>query len=155
MIDIALQCTGNSVQPYSEADSDAIAGEFKRNQLIRAKLTRVSKGMEPSIEQHGLLHACFKLVFDTKGGDGGFLSPGHVKEACKVGIDFRVKDVVILRLDGGVQFQYRSYSFAGLPCGPERDKVMEQSFEWCARTVGCTVETLIKEAQERMTRRGA
>jgi len=130
-------------------DHDTIAEAFKYNQPVHYKAYKVGKGMEPSLEQHGTLFACFKLVLENN--DKSFMQTMEgVKEACKVGIDFRDPGFVMVRPDGGVQFRYRSFSFKELPAGLERDRVMQEAFEWSAGVLGLTVEDMVKEAKSRM-----
>ena len=54
--------------------------------------------------------------------------------------------------DGGVQFEYRSFAHDKLK-GRERDEVIQKAFEWCAETLGVTVEELVAEAKSRMQTR--
>lgn len=147
MKQITCQFDGQRLTPFGENDLHELDQEYKRNQLVTCRTTRIGKGMEPSILQHGLLFACFKLVADNR----DYRSLEHAKEACKVAIDFRDLGIVIVRPDGGVQFRYRSYSFKTL-FGKERDQVMEKSFQWCADELGLTVEQLVEEAKLRMGR---
>lgn len=133
----------------SSDDHDTMSEGFKYNQPVHYKAYRVGKKMEPSLEQHGLLFACFTLVLKNNNKPYMQTKEG-VKEACKVGIDFRDPGFVMVRPDGGVQFRYRSYSFKDLPPSRERDQIMQKSFEWCASTLGITVEDMIAEAKSRM-----
>ena len=133
----------------SADDHDTMSEAFKYNQPVHYKAYKVGKGMEPSLEQNGLLFACFKLVL--KNNDKPHMQTMEgVKEACKVGIDFRDPGFVMVRPDGGIQFRYRSFSFKDLPAGRERDRVMQKAFEWSADELGLTIEAMVKEAKSRM-----
>jgi hypothetical protein len=130
--------------------------EYKNNQLLVTRLTRLNKEYEPSIEQNGLLFACFKLVMENR-EEPHFKTVELVKQSCKIGIDYRDPSVVIVRPDGGVQFQYLSFAFDKLR-GKKRDVIMQQAFEWCADILGyeddirglSAVEKMVVEAKSRM-----
>ena len=122
--------------------------EYKNNQLLVTKLTRLNKEYGPSVEQNGLLHACFKLVAENR-EEPHFKTVELVKQSCKIGIDYRDPSVVIVRPDGGVQFQYLSFAFDKLR-GRKRDIIMQQAFEWCADILGIDVDTMVAEAKSRM-----
>lgn len=157
MIDIVCQVDHNgSLAHCSEEGATEIFTEYKRNQLVRCRITKLNKEFEPSIAQNNLLHACFKLI----AGQADNTTPSHmrttenVKMSCKIGIDFRDNSVVFVRPDGMVQFQYRSFRFDKLR-GVERERVMQQAFEWCAEALGLTVDEMVAEAKSRMYRRAA
>ena len=151
MKDTICQYTGALLTPYSESDAEALASEFKRNQLVRCKVTRVSKSMEPSVEQNNLLHACFALVAENA-TTPALDTKEKAKFACKVALDFRYHDRVAVRPDGTVVFEYRSFSFDALQ-DMERLNVFQRAFEWCADHIGVTIEELIRESKSRMQRR--
>ena len=137
----------------SSDDHDTMSEGFKYNQPVRYKAYRVGKKMEPSLEQHATLFACFALVLENN--DKPYMQTKEgVKEACKIGIDFRDPGFVMVRPDGGVQFRYRSFSFRDLPAGRERDQVMQKALEWTASILGITIEEMVAEAKARMKRRG-
>jgi hypothetical protein len=151
MKEAILQWDGAVMVPVSIEDREAIEEEFKRNQTVTGRFTRIGKDFLPSIEQSNLLHACFALVSENSD------NPQHrtketTKTACKIGIDFRDPSMVMVRPDGGVQFFYRSFSFKKL-LGKERDVVMDRAFHWCADVLGVTVSELVAEAQSKMHRR--
>ena len=137
----------------SSDDHDTMSEGFKYNQPVRYKAYRVGKKMEPSLEQHGTLFACFALVLENN--DKPYMQTKEgVKEACKIGIDFRDPGFVMVRPDGGVQFRYRSFSFRDLPAGRERDQVMQRAFEWAAGMLGISVKEMVAEAKSRMKKKG-
>lgn len=152
MKDIVCQFTGLHLAPCSPEDAGQLSEEYKRNQLVRCKTTRVSKVMEPSIRQNNLLHACFDLVannaptptLDTK---------EKAKFACKVALDYRHLDRVAVRQDGTVVFEYKSFSFENLQ-DMERLRVFDRAFDWCSDQIGVTVDELVRAAQAKMHRRG-
>jgi hypothetical protein len=113
-----------------QSSTDDMADEFRLNQPVRCKVTRISKSLEPSVAQNGLLHACIKLVADNA-RDKRLNTPAKVKFACKVALDFRHQDRVAVRPDGEIVFEYRSFSFAELR-NMERLNVFERAFEWLA-----------------------
>jgi hypothetical protein len=139
--------------PLTIEAHDTLSESFKYNQWMKLKCYRVGKGMEPSLEQHGLLFACFKLVLENNDKPHMQTKEG-VKEACKVGIDFRDPGFVMVRPDGGVQLRYRSFSFKELPAGRERDEVMEKAFNWCADELGLEVDEMVAEAKSKMISQG-
>lgn len=151
MKEAVCQFDGRVMVPISPEDLESLKEEFKRNQLITGRFTKIGKGSEPSIVQGNLLHACFALVSDNSD------NPQHrtkqsTKMACKIGIDFRDPSLVFVRPDGMVQFSYRSFSHKTLR-GKERDEVIDKAFFWCADVVGMTVDEMVAEAQKRMLRR--
>lgn len=152
MKEITAQFNNIALFPYSEEDLEQIRSEYKANQLVTCRITRISKDLEPSIEQSNLLHACFKLVSENSDSPQ-HRTPAMVKLACKIGIDFRDSSVVFVRPDGGVQLEYRSFAFKKLR-GKERDVVIEKAFNWCADQLGISVEEMVAEAKSRMFRRG-
>lgn len=140
----------------SSDDHDTIAEGFKYNQPCRLKVYKIGKGMEPSLDQHNTLFACFNMVLENN--DRSYMQTIEgVKEACKVGIDFRDPGFVMVRPDGGIQFKYRSFSFKELPAGRERDVIIQKALEWCSDILGyvgdakeTAVNKMIKEAKSRM-----
>lgn len=151
MKEAICQFDGRAMVPVSPEDLEALGQEFKRNQLTTGRFTKIGKGMEPSIIQGNLLHACFSLVTDSSS------NPQHrtkkaTKMACKIGIDFRDPSLVFVRPDGMVQFSYRSFSHKALQ-GIEREEVIQKAFNWCAEALGITVDELIAEAKKRMQQR--
>jgi hypothetical protein len=138
---------------------DVFTEGFKYNQIANIKAYKIGKGMEPSIDQHNTLFACFDLVLENN--DKSYMQTIEgVKEACKVGIDFRDPGFVMVRPDGGIQFKYRSFSFKELPAGRERDIVMQKAFEWCADQLGIHgdsketgVDKMVKIAKSKMLSR--
>ena len=133
----------------SSQDHDEMAKNFKYNQPVHFKAYKVGKGMEPSLEQNNTLFACFNLVLENN-DNPSMQNIESVKEACKIGIDFRDPNFVVVRPDGQVQFRYRSFSFKSLPAGRERDVVMQKAFEWSASILGLTVDEMVAEAKSRM-----
>lgn len=150
MKETVSQWTGKAFVPCSEEDLDALREEYKVNQLVTNRTTKLSKDLEPSLEQSNLLHACFKLVSENSDLPQ-HRTPKLVKLACKIGIDFRDSSVVFVRPDGGVQLEYKSFSFKTLR-GKERDVVMDKAFQWCADQLGTTVDEMVAEAKSRMRR---
>lgn len=148
MKEITCQYRNKVLVPFGEYDQYELSDEYKTNQLVKVKVTKIGKGMEPSIEANNLLHACFAEVLENR----EFKSFAHVKEACKIDIDFRDMGYAVVRPDGGIQFKYRSYSFKSLPAGPERDRVINQSLDWCADQLGLGVDEMIEEVKSKMNR---
>lgn len=151
MKEATCQFDGKVMIPLSPEDLEEIGKEYKKNQLVTGRFTRVGKADIPSIEQGNTLHACFALVSDNS------KNPQHrtkqtTKMACKIGIDFRDMSMVMVRPDGGVQFFYRSFSHKGLPAGMEREQVIQKAFDWCAGVLGITVDEMITEAKSKMLR---
>ncbi len=60
--------------------------------------------------------------------------------------------MIIVRPDGGIQFEYRSFCFAELG-HMEACNIFELCFEYMSKEMGITKEKLIEEAQSCMTRR--
>lgn len=152
MKELITQWTGKVLIPFSEEALDALRSEYKVNQLVTCRTTKLSKDLEPSLEQQGTLYACFKLVSENSDLPQ-HRTPKLTKLACKVGIDFRDSSVVFVRPDGGVQLEYRSFNFRDLR-GKEREVVMDKAFNWLAEQMGVTVEVMVAEAKSRMQRRG-
>ena len=151
MKEIILQITPKGIMPHSEEDWDVLRGEYSTNELIRCKTTRVSKVKVASIKQGNTLHACFKLLAESKGLPN-MQTKEQVKFACKVGIHFIDQNKIGVRPDGVVVFEYRSFAHDKL-FGKERLIVIDQAFEWLADKAEVTVDELVAEAQNRMQRR--
>ena len=137
--------------PHSEEDWDVLQGEYATYELIRCKTYHVSRVKVASIIQGNLLHACFKLVAESKGLPN-MQTKEQVKFACKVGIHFIDQNKIGVRPDGVVVFEYRSFAHDKL-FGKERLIVIDQAFEWLADKAEVTVDELVAEAQARMQRR--
>lgn len=151
MKDVTCQYKGN-LYPYSEEDAEELAAEFKFNQLVRCRVTKISKVLEPSVLQNNLLHKCFELVGENS-RNPNIKNKDQAKFACKVALDFRHKDRVAVRPDGTVVFEYRSFSFDALK-DMERLNIFELAFAWCALELETDVDTLIENAKERMGPQG-
>ena len=152
MIETILQFTGNGFLPSGTKDLDTMKEHLKVNQLVRGKLYRVSKALEPSVKQNNLLHACFDVVADNAPLQR-FNTKNKVKFACKVALDYRYQDRIAVAADGTVMFEYRSFGFDDLK-DMERLNVFQRGFEFCAEVLGITVEELAAEAKSRMKRHG-
>lgn len=151
MKEAIMQFDGKVMIPHSPEDLEEIGKEYKKNQLVTGRFTRVGKADIPSIEQGNTLHSCFQLFADNN--DNPMLQTKKaVKAACKIGIDYRDMSMVIVRPDGGIQFFYRSFSHKSLPAGREREEVIQKAFDWLAAGMGITVDEMIAEAKSRMVR---
>lgn len=151
MKEIILQITPRGIMPHSEEDWDVLRGEYGTNELIRCKSYHVSKVKVASIEQGNLLHACFKLLAESKGLPN-MQTGQQVKFACKVGIHFIDQNKIGVRPDGVVVFEYRSFAHDKL-FGKERLIVVDQAFDWLADKAGVTVDVLVDMAKEKMQKR--
>jgi len=138
------------LKPFSEEDERILASELATNQLVKVRITSVSKPTRKIIEQSGLLHACYKLVLENSNNPCHQTFDG-VKMSCKVGTHFVDPSMVFVRPDGGVQLQYRSMAFDKLK-GNDRQEWMTKFFQWCADQIGLTVEEMVIEAKKRMLR---
>lgn len=152
MKDIVCQFTGQHLVPCSPEDAEQLSAEYKRNQLVRCKTTRVSKVMEPSVVQLNLLMACFGLVVENSRCPSTSTKE-RAKLACKVDIDYLDYSMMIVKPDGRVIVPPKSFSFQDLQ-DMNRLNVIQRAFDWCADQIGVTVEKLIEEAQAKMQRRG-
>jgi hypothetical protein len=133
----------------SDQDRTELNKQFKNNQFMTGRMTAVSKKMEPSIEQNNTLFSCFNMLAENN--DNPMMQNIEaVKEFCKIGIDFRDRNFMVVRPDGGIQLKYRSFSFKDLPYGKERDEVVEKAFNWTADELGLTVDEMVLEAKSRM-----
>jgi len=150
MIDITMQLRGYVLAPETEEEMQLMRATYKQNQMVRAKLYRVSKVIEPSVKQNGTMHACFALVADNC-NIANMGTPKQVKFACKVNLDYRYEDRVAIRPDGTIVFEYRSFSFDDLK-DMERLRIFDRAFEWCAGVLGITVEDLVENAKAKMQR---
>lgn len=149
MIDTLAQYRGSGVYvAMHESDADLADSEYKRNQPVRLRVTTATPTYAASKEQDGLVHACFKLVSDSS-DNANHRTPSLVKMACKICIDFRDTSTVMLRPDGQVQLFYRSFAHDKLK-GRERNEWIQRAIEWCADTIGLTVDELVAEAKSRM-----
>lgn len=145
-LDIICQIKNLCLVPNGPEDAEKVHGEYINNQLVRCKVTLVSDALLPSIEQNGLLHACFNLVPE---GPNDFTDQAAAKFACKMGIGFVHHDRIVVTPSGDVVCEPRSFSFGSLH-GKERLVVMDQAFNWLADQMRLTVEELVAEAKSRM-----
>ena len=150
MKDIVCQFTGLHLVPCSPEDAGQLSEEYKRNQLVRCKTTRVSKVLEPSVVQLGLLMACFSLVVENSRGPATS-TKDRAKLACKVDIDYLDYSMMIVKPDGRVIVPPKSFSFQELQ-DMERLNVMQRAFDWCAEQLEITVDEMVAEAKLRMRR---
>jgi len=151
MKEVITQFKAGVFVPNTPNDLDIARQEFRDNQLVRLKAYSVGAKKERSVTQLGLLHACFKLVSDNT--ENPMLNqPEKVKFACKVHTHFVDKDIVFVKPDNTVCFQYRSFSFATLD-HMEACNIFERCFEYMSELLGVTKEKLIESAQEKMTNR--
>ena len=152
MKELITQLQDGKLTPNTPNDADILKSEFKNYQLVRIKAYNVGIKKERSITQLGLLHACFKLVADNT-EDKRFNHPAKVKLACKVACHYVVPDIVVVKVDGTVIFQYRSFAFSELD-HMEACNIFERCFEYMAKILKITKEKLIEEAQGRMKKMG-
>ena len=146
MIEIIAQNRNGIPYPASDTDKEAIAEHYKQNQLMRLKTYKISKDLEPSVEQNNLFHACMGVVADNH---PQMNTKEQVKFRLKVALNFIHEDRIAVRPDGMVQFEYRSFSFTELR-NMERLNIFERGFETMAAWLGITVEELVAEAKSRM-----
>lgn len=139
---------------FMPEQAEELLAEFRKNQPVRVKATKQGDAIGKVLEQSNLLHACFKLVLDTAHESYNFKTFDQVKMKCKVDIDFRDPRYCFVRPDGGVQFTYRSYKITGPDAlkGQERVDIVQKSLQWCADTLGLSVDQLVLEAQSKMQR---
>ena len=150
MKDIVCQYRQGVLYPFSADGQDDLAAEYKANQLVRCKTTRVSKVLEPSVVQLGLLMACFSLVVENSRGPATS-TKDRAKLACKVDIDYLDYSMMIVKPDGRVIVPPKSFSFQELQ-DMERLNVMQRAFDWCAEQLEITVDEMVAEAKLRMRR---
>lgn len=148
MKEIICQVNNGVLTPHAPEDMETLKLNYKQFQLLRVKTYEIGAKKERSVTQLGLLHACFKLVADNA-PTPQLNTPEKVKFACKVHTDFRDPEIVFVRLDGTVQFKYRSFAFAELD-HMEACNVIERCFEYMAELLKISKEELIKEAKSRM-----
>jgi len=134
--------------PSSSEDEAELKAEYKMNQLVKVKTYSVGAQKEPSVIENNLMHACFQLVADNS-EDPRLNTKGKVKFACKVNLHFVVEDLVVVKKDGSVVFQYDSFEFKNFT-KMKKHRVYERAFEWMAGVLGITVEELVTEAKARM-----
>ncbi len=151
MNEVVCQYLNGALVPYGDDDRAALKDNYKANQHVRCRITRIGTALVPSVEQNGLMHACFTLAADnTERQDLNTME--KVKFACKVYLDYRHLDRVAVRPDGTVVFEYRSFAFKELK-NMERLNIFQRAFEWLSWISGNTVEELVNEAKGRMQRR--
>jgi len=136
MIECALQLNDNNIlYPFTEEDRGKIR-EFKKFQVLRAKLYGVKKPR--SLEQLALYWVCCKTVAD------------NLEDKTKEQIDFEVKIALkyikSFRVVGGVTFiEVGSISFANLP-HIESCAFFDRAFPVLAKMIGVTTEELLQNA---------
>ena len=134
MIECALQLKDDNIlYPFTEEDRDKIR-EFKRFQVLRAKLYGVKKPR--SLEQLALYWVCCKTVAD------------NLEDKTKEQIDFEVKialkDIKSFRVVQGITYiEVGSISFANLD-HLEACNFFDRAFPVMAKMIGITAEELLQ-----------
>lgn len=134
--------------PATTEDMEAAHDEFKSNQMVRVQTYSIGAQKQRSVTQLGLLFACAELVSENT-EDPLLNSKEKVIFASKVAMHYVDENLVVVKKDGSVVFQYRSYSFKALP-HMEANRIFDRVFEWMAKQIGVTVDEMVAEAKSRM-----
>lgn len=152
MKEVIYQWTGKVMVPTSEEFVEELNAAYKRNQHVKGKTTTIGAQKLPSVEQNNTLHACFTFVADNmKTFDKN--TKEKCKFACKVDLHFIVKDMVVMRPDGSMAYQYDTFSFKNHKRMVE-ENIYQRSFEWMADLVGLDGDKMIEIVKSKMVRRG-
>ena len=136
MIECALQLKDNNIlYPFTEEDRDKIR-EFKKNQLLRAKLYGVKKPR--SLHQLGLYWTLCKIVADNL--------EDKTKEQIDIEVKIALKHIKSFRIVQGITYiEVGSISFANLP-HIESCAFFDRAFPVLAKMIDVTTEELLQNA---------
>ena len=133
--------------PYGPESVDKTK-EYRLNQIVNNKITGSTK--ERSLAQLGTYFAVCQAVADNT-DHPRWNTKKKTDFQCRVETDFRDPDVVAVKKNGDVVFQYRSISFDNLK-HIEACNYFDQAFAIMAKFLGVDVDTLIRMAKDNMGR---
>jgi hypothetical protein len=140
MKEIAIQLMPDGMfRPFSQEDKD-VTREFKPFQVFKTKLTGTRK--KRSYEQLKLFFACCQTVADNT-DDPQWSDKYKVAFQVKVGLHFVNPNVVAVRPDGQVVFEYRSISYKSL-AHMEACNFFNRALEFLAKKLNITVDELVE-----------
>lgn len=142
---LCKQGFGQFLIPFDDVSRDELKN-FKLFQIVSAKLKGIKK--ERSMLQLGTYWACCTLVADNT--ENKLLNTkARVDFHCRVETHFVDPDLIVVRKNGDVVFQYKSIAFKNLE-HIEACRYFDRAFEIMADLLGVTPEKLVEMAKERM-----
>ena len=129
--------------PFSEEDLD-IARGYKPHQVVRIKTTGIKKPRV--LTQLKLYWVCCKKTSDNT-DNPQWNTKEKVDFQCRVALHFVDPEVVAVKPDGTVVFNYRSIAFANLG-HIEACNYISNAIEFMAKFLGVPKEKLVQRAKE-------
>lgn len=142
MKDLICQIRSGALYPFS-AEDKAELSNFHDNQIVHVRVKGTTK--RRSILQLRLFWACCRTVSENT-EDIAWNEKSKVAFQIKVALHFVDPNMIAVRPDGTVVFQYRSISFANLK-HIEAGRFFDRAFEIMAAKIGVTVEKLLENAE--------
>jgi len=142
MKELICQIKHNDLLPYSPEDKEVLSN-FHENQLVRVKIYGTTK--QRSLEQLRMFWACCRTVAENT-EDPAWSTKSKVCFQVKVALHFVDPNMIAVRPDGTVVFQYRSISFRELK-HIEANRIFDRSWEVMATKIGITVEKLLENSE--------
>ena len=149
MKELSVQLKNSLLHPLSEEDFE-ILREYKTNQVLRCKLQGVKKPRV--LAQLNLYWATCQLVSENT-ENKLWNTKEKVDFQCRVDQHFVDPDLIVVKPDNTVIFNYRSIAFANLG-HIEACNYFDRAFESMSKFLGVTTDKLVEMAQERMGYRG-
>jgi hypothetical protein len=133
------------VRQYAQEDEDVLK-EYKEHQPIRTKTHGVKKSR--SLAQLRLYWALCGIVADNS-ETPGWKTKEQVDFQCRVALDFRDPNVVVVKPDGTVVFHYRSIAFKNLG-HIEACNYFDRAFEVMAKFLKVPVRVFVGEGENNL-----
>lgn len=145
MIELAAQVLQNYDLRPMQMDAEKVKA-YKPNQIVTIKVKGAKKPR--SVLQLNTYWACCNTTAENT-ENVQWNTKEKVDFQCRVGLHFVNPDLVVVKPDGTVQFQYRSIAFKNLghmaACN-----YFDRALEYQAKFLGCTVDQLVAMAKEGM-----
>ena len=138
---------GNDILVPFDPESVEAVKELKENQPIECKVNELGAKKSRSVAQFNLFHAALRVVaFNSEQPNWSTLA--RAKLSLKVALNYIDHDSAIVRPDGTVVLNYRSFSFAALP-SMEANHIFDRGFVVLAGVIGVSVDEILRAAQNR------
>ena len=142
MQEICLQKINGLPTLFSAEDKEKWDG-YQDNQIVRAKITGIKKPR--SYIQLKLYWTLCNTVADNT-DDPMWNTKSKVDFQCRVGCHFVERDLIVVKKDGSIAFQYKSIAFANLG-HIEATNYFERAFDLMAKKLGVTVDKLMEYSE--------
>lgn len=142
MKQIAAQFTGKHFVPFSMEDEE-IAGGYKKNQVVRIKITGVQKPR--SYRQLQMFWVICENVSQNMNENPSWATRDHVAQQVKVNLQFIDLNKSIVDAKGVFHPFYRSISYDNLK-HMKACNFFDRAYVFLAKTLGNTVDELLGSA---------